>query len=175
MSRMAMFSGSSSAFVPNCTYTDHFVVGRGSQRVELYYFGRGHTAGDTWVVFPDEGVLQTGEVFPWKGAMLCDKESGGDCLAFPATLAAGVAALKRMDVVIPAHWPLVGWHDLKEYARFNTDLISSMRREYRRGSSTEDAVNVALGIIDQFPGYEIHRLKAAARDIYEELRSREAV
>ena len=34
------------------TFTDKMTIGSGANRIDLYYFGRGHTNGDAWTVFP---------------------------------------------------------------------------------------------------------------------------
>src|SRR4029079_19123170 len=49
MARMDLFA---SRGLPTRTFTDRMSIGDGRNRVDLYYFGRGHTNGDTWVVFP---------------------------------------------------------------------------------------------------------------------------
>ena len=44
------------AFLPSVTYKDRLDLQVGAKRIELYYFGVGHTTGDTVVYFPDEKV-----------------------------------------------------------------------------------------------------------------------
>jgi len=44
------------AFLPSVTYTDRMDLQVGAKRIRLYYFGIGHTTGDTVVYFPDEKV-----------------------------------------------------------------------------------------------------------------------
>jgi glyoxylase-like metal-dependent hydrolase (beta-lactamase superfamily II) len=41
-------------YLPAVTYRDHMNLYLGSKRVELWYFGVGHTKGDTVVYFPEE-------------------------------------------------------------------------------------------------------------------------
>ena len=38
--------------MPKRTFKDTMTLGNGNDRIELHYFGRGHTNGDAWVVFP---------------------------------------------------------------------------------------------------------------------------
>ena len=45
------------------TFKDTMTLGSGSDRIDLYYFGRGHTDGDAWVVFPSLGVVHAGDIF----------------------------------------------------------------------------------------------------------------
>jgi glyoxylase-like metal-dependent hydrolase (beta-lactamase superfamily II) len=86
MEKMDAFKGDNAKFLPGKTYKDRLTLGSGRNRIELYYFGAGHTNGDTFVVFPDLRVLHTGDMFAWKDAPLCDRSNGGSCVAFPQTL-----------------------------------------------------------------------------------------
>src|SRR4051794_20582107 len=38
--------------MPKKTFKDKMSIGSGADRIDLYYFGRGHTNGDAFVVFP---------------------------------------------------------------------------------------------------------------------------
>jgi glyoxylase-like metal-dependent hydrolase (beta-lactamase superfamily II) len=48
-------------FVPSITFHDKIEFYLGTQRVELWYFGIGHTTGDAVVYFPDEKVAFIGD------------------------------------------------------------------------------------------------------------------
>ena len=37
-------------------------VFKGPDQIELYYFGRGHTNGDAWVVFPSLRMMHAGDM-----------------------------------------------------------------------------------------------------------------
>ena len=43
-------------------------IGKGNDRIDLYYFGRGHTNGDAWTVFPALRVMHAGDIFSGKRA-----------------------------------------------------------------------------------------------------------
>ena len=64
MEKMDAFKGDGAKFLPKKTYTDKLTVGAGKDRIDLYYFGAGHTNGDTFVVFPALRVLHTGDMSP---------------------------------------------------------------------------------------------------------------
>src|SRR3984957_16453685 len=59
MAKMDAFKGDNSKFLPAKTFTDKMSIGSGKERIDLYYFGAGHTNGDTFVVFPALRVLHT--------------------------------------------------------------------------------------------------------------------
>jgi glyoxylase-like metal-dependent hydrolase (beta-lactamase superfamily II) len=50
-----------SAFVPSITYRSKMDIYLGEKRVELWYFGVGHTTGDTVVYFPEEKTAFVGD------------------------------------------------------------------------------------------------------------------
>jgi cyclase len=52
----------SSLKLPDLTYTDSMAFDDGVHRVELHWFGVGHTHGDTLVWLPHEKILFTGDV-----------------------------------------------------------------------------------------------------------------
>ena len=63
MAKMDAFKGEKAQFLPKKTFTDKMTVGTGKDRIDLYYFGAGHTNGDAFIVFPALRVLHTGDMF----------------------------------------------------------------------------------------------------------------
>src|SRR4026209_2086308 len=58
------------AWMPDSTFTDKTTLGKGKDRIDLYYFGPGHTNGDAFVVFPALRVVHAGDIFANKGLPL---------------------------------------------------------------------------------------------------------
>ena len=52
MAKMDEFKGDKAKFLPKRTYKDKLTLGKGKDEVDLFYFGPGHTNGDTFVIFP---------------------------------------------------------------------------------------------------------------------------
>ena len=169
MAKMDAFKGDKAKFLPKRTYTDHLTIGSGKDRVELHYFGPGHTNGDTFVVFPALRVLHAGDMFPWKDAPFLDRANGGTGVSFPQTLSK-VLALKDFDTVIPGHSPMMTRSDLQEYQKFTADLLASVRASVKAGKSLEDATASAMSVPAKYKGYQSERLKAGVQAIYEELK-----
>src|SRR5438309_1063953 len=97
---------SNAAAMPDKTFTDRMTLGSGDERIDLYYFGAGHTNGDAFVVFPALRVLHTGDMFAWKDGPFCDRSNGGSCVALPRTLQKAIAGIKDIDTIIPGHSPM---------------------------------------------------------------------
>ncbi len=52
MAGMRMFQGESARYLPGRTFSDRMSLFEGEDQIDLYYFGRAHTNGDTVVAFP---------------------------------------------------------------------------------------------------------------------------
>jgi glyoxylase-like metal-dependent hydrolase (beta-lactamase superfamily II) len=168
MEKMDAFKGENAKFLPGKTYKDKLSLGSGKDKIDLYYFGAGHTSGDTFVVFPALRILHTGDMFAWKDAPLCDRNNGGSCVAFPQTLAKVVATIKDVDTVIPGHSPMQTPKDLQDYQRFTADLSAHAQAAMKAGQSVDDAF--AAFKVEKYPGYKNERVKAAIQAVYDELK-----
>ena len=108
---------------PKRTFKDRMTIGKGPDQVDLYYFGRAHTGGDAYVVFPAHRIMHTGDTFPNKSLPIMDANNGGSGVDYPKTLtkAAGVA---NVDTIINGHTPTqTTMADLKEYAAFVGEFV----------------------------------------------------
>ena len=61
-----VFEDSNGWGLPTRTFTDRMSLGSGADQVDLYYFGRGHTGGDAWVVFPSLRTLHARRHLSWQ-------------------------------------------------------------------------------------------------------------
>jgi cyclase len=168
MEKMEAFKGDNAKYLPKRTYTDTMTLGSGKDRMELYYFGRGHTNGDTMIFYPALRVLQAGDLFAWKDAPLYDRANGGSGVDEPQTLAKALTRLTDFDTVIPGHSPLMKRSDLEQYQRYTADLLAETRAAKAAGTSVDDAA-AGMDLASKYPGYTSDRVKAAVQVIYDEL------
>ena len=106
--------------------------------MELYHFGRGHTDGDAWVVFPSARTLYV-DIFPGPELPLLQPETGASATSMPATLERGIAALADgVDTVITGHGPVMTMRDLREFAAFNRDFLEAVQAAKRAGRSVDE-------------------------------------
>ncbi len=89
-------------FLPGKTYKDKLSLLKGNDKIDLYYFGRGHTSGDTFIVFPALKVMHTGDMFPNKGTPFMDTNNGGSGLEYPKTLMKAAAGIRASNRLSPA-------------------------------------------------------------------------
>jgi glyoxylase-like metal-dependent hydrolase (beta-lactamase superfamily II) len=169
MAKLDAFKGEKASFLPKRTYKDKMTLGSGKDRIDLYYFGAGHTSGDTWVVFPGIRVLQTGDMFAWKDAPVLDRANGGSGVEFPKTIAKALATIKDVDTVIPGHSPVMTPKDLQEYQRYTADFLAAVEAAKKSGKSAADAA-ASINLSAKYPGYTSERVKAAVDALYTELK-----
>jgi cyclase len=168
MAKMDAFKGDKAQFLPKQTFKDKLSLVIGKDRVELYYFGKGHTGGDTMVYFPTLKVLQTGDLWAWKDAPLLDLANDGSGVELPKTLAKAIATVKDIDLVIPGHTPVSRPAELQEYQRYVADLLAETQAAIKAGKSASDAA-AASTVTAKYPGYKSDRLKGAVEAIYKEM------
>jgi len=171
MEKMPIFKDNNGRGMAKRTFKDKMTVGTGKDRVELYYFGRGHTNGDAWIVFPELRVVHAGDIFSGKNLPLLDYNNGGSGAEIGDSLAKAHAGIKNVDTIIPGHSTLMTWADLAEYAQFNKDFLASVQAAMKAGRSADEAA-AAWKIADKYKGYNIAdaRLKQNVTAIYGELK-----
>jgi cyclase len=189
MLQMDAFKGSNARFLPNRT-----VAGKkttlfdGPDRIDLYYFGPGHTDGDLVVVFPEKRIAYFGDLFPSKAAPFIDAANGGSAVAFPQTLASAAAEITGVNQVVTGHEEglvtqrdpsavsvdittprTMRWSDVQDYADFNRDFLAAVQEARQAGKSADEAA-ATLRLPEKYKGYDMQRAKANVEAIYSELR-----
>ena len=122
------------------TYKDKLTLLSGKESIDLYYFGRAHTNGDTFVVFRDLRVMHAGDVFPRKGTPLIDLNNGASGVDYPDTIRKAVAGIKNVDTVIPGHSSVMKWADLIEFGEFNAAFLSAVQAAKKTGKTQEQTI-----------------------------------
>ncbi|MEE3203628.1 MAG: MBL fold metallo-hydrolase [Acidobacteriota bacterium] len=178
--------------LPTTTVSERYGLLEDIDRIDLYYFGVGHTDGDLTVVFPGKEVAYLSDLFPMKGVPAIDREHGGSGLAFPDTLDRIVSEIYGVSRVITGHGPFpttyagrgrretgvrrawsgfYTWDDLTEYAAFVRIFVESIVRSYE----SDEAVEVALANLRlpaTYAEYDMGNAMASAEAIYAELDER---
>lgn len=158
-------------FLPGKTYKDKLSLLSGADKIDLYHFGRGHTSGDTFIVFPALKVMHTGDMFPTKGTPFMDTNNGGSGLEYPKTLKKVADGVKGVDTVIPGHSAVMTWNDFKEYGEFVRDVVAAIGQAKKDGKTAEQAAT-DIKLPEKYQGYNTGRLKDNVTAIYSELNSK---
>jgi glyoxylase-like metal-dependent hydrolase (beta-lactamase superfamily II) len=175
--RPSPFNGDNALGIPERTFTDTLSLGSGSDRVELHYFGRAHTGGDTWVVFPALRVMHAGDAFPGKQIPIMDSNNGGSGVDYPDTLRkasvgiTGVDGTTSVDRIITGHSTVMTPADLAEYAEFVGVFRDAVRAAKAAGTSAADFA-AGWEVPTRFSGYNgapAERLQIYVQDMYDAL------
>lgn len=129
--------------LPNVTFDDHASIHLGGKRVEMYYFGRGHTDGDIVVYFPEHRVLATGDLFTYgdETPQLIDYSGGGSAKEWPRTLDRVMQL--DFDTVIPGHGVATTKLELRNF-RARTDLLRSRVGDMIVQKKSRDEISAML-------------------------------
>jgi len=154
------------------TYSDALTLGEGDDEIDLHFFGRAHTGGDSWVVFPALGVLHAGDAFLGKNLPIVDTNNGGSGVDFPATVTAALDALEDAGItsIITGHSTVMTMDDMAEFRDFNQAVLDRVRDGKAAGQSADEIV-AAWELPERFAGYGLpaDRLALNVGLIYDEL------
>ncbi len=156
--------------LPTRTFKDTLTVGQGADRIDLYYFGRAHTGGDAYVVFPALRVMHAGDTFPTRDLPIMDANNGGSGVDFAATLTKA-AAVPNIDTIINGHNPTTTTPaDLRQYTEFIRDFVTTVQAAKKSGQSVDEVVS-SWKTPAKYAGYanpQPARVKADAEVVFRE-------
>jgi glyoxylase-like metal-dependent hydrolase (beta-lactamase superfamily II) len=157
--------------MPTKTFKEKMSLGSGADQIDLYYFGRGHTNGDAWIVFPAIHAMHAGDIFSGKNLPLLDANNGGSGVAIGDSLAKAADTVKNIDTIITGHSTTMTMADLRQYAELNREFLAAIRDAKKAGKSVDDVAG-SWKIPAKYTGYDIQqaRLKANVQVIFDELK-----
>jgi glyoxylase-like metal-dependent hydrolase (beta-lactamase superfamily II) len=133
--------------LPDRTFKDRLTLGSGADRIDLYYFGPGHTDNDAFVVFPAVRTMHAGDLMAWNMGPLIDRNAGGSVIALADTLEKAARGIRNVDLVIEGHDEVISWAGFLEFTRFNRALLTAAKA----GLGTKTAEEIANELRQQFP------------------------
>jgi phosphoglycerate dehydrogenase-like enzyme/glyoxylase-like metal-dependent hydrolase (beta-lactamase superfamily II) len=119
--------------VPNVIFDDKFVLDDGTQRIEFYFFGHAHTAGDAFAYLPRHKLLCTGDACV----------NGAFNFMGHSDSASWIRALERaqqLEVkwVLPGHGPIAGKDLLETQKRYFLELRKQVQKGIDAGQTLEE-------------------------------------
>ncbi len=167
------FKGDNAKFLPKRTFADKLTLLKGKDRIDLYYFGRGHTNGDTWVVFPALRAMHTGDMFQRKNMPFIDAaNNGGNALEFAQTLDRAAATIQGVDTGDPrSQSDADDLERLQGYTGYYGEFVAAVRKAVESGKSASDAAS-AYRPSERYKTYETDeaRIKQNAESIHASLK-----
>jgi cyclase len=171
MEKMDIFKKNENRGMAKRTFKDKMTIGSGADQIDLMYFGRAHTNGDAWVIFPSLRVVHAGDAFSGKNIPIIDANNGGSGVEYPETLTKAHAGIKNVDTIITGHSTQMTMNDLREYADFNRDFLNAVR-EAKKAGKTVDDLATTWKIPAKYKGYgepQAARLKTNVQNVYNEI------
>ena len=106
---------------PTTTFENKMSVFLGKRRIDLYFLGRAHTAGDIVIHVPDSNVLFTGDIVEYKSACYCGDAHLQD---WPATLK-NIAKFQAVSLVPGRGDALTDTRKIDEAIALTDDFVTS--------------------------------------------------
>ena len=121
------------------TFNDRMTIGRGSDQIDLYYFGRAHTNGDALVFFPAHRVLHIADMFPGRELPIMDSNNGGTAVGYADTLEKVLAfSNKSADVIVNGHSNTTTTNaDLKDFIQFVRGYVKDVQSGKAAGRTVD--------------------------------------
>ena len=134
----AFWEGAAAGSTPNDTFEDTHEMRIGGKTIRSYHMGRGHTGGDLVVLFVEDRVLHTGDLFFHRIYPRIDLEAGGSVREWAATLDRVLAL--DFDKVIPGHGAVTDRAGLLEFQRFIAELAEVAKDAAAAGKTLEETL-----------------------------------
>jgi len=123
-------------FVPAITFHDHMTLFLGDKRVELYYFGVGHTTGDAVVYFPEEKVAFLGDQVFFSRPQLIHSYKGGNSFEHVKTVTKLLQSLDAQKFCT-GHDEMQDRRAMQKHLEQMKDLQARVQALVQKGESLE--------------------------------------
>jgi cyclase len=145
------WEGAAAGTLPNQTFRNEHELKIADKTVRLIHPGRGHTDGDLVVLFVEDRVLQTGDLFFNGRYPNIDLEAGGSVREWAATIDRVLEL--DFDKVIPGHGQVTDREGLRQFQTFMRQLAEVGEQTVRNGWTLEQAEREAK--VDADAGYQV--------------------
>jgi glyoxylase-like metal-dependent hydrolase (beta-lactamase superfamily II) len=126
---------------PTVTFSDKHTLDLGDLRLELVYFGRGHSLSDILVHIPQEGLLVTGAIVYQRGHLpgITERAQLKDVRRYIAVLDAFLEEGVKIDRVVASHSPVLRRYDLKHVRDYYQAMLDGIRSAQQEGLTPQQA------------------------------------
>ena len=142
---------------PTTTFDKKMSLFLGKRRVDLYFLGRAHTAGDIVIHVPDSNVLFTGDIVEYKSACYCGDAHLQD---WPKTLGK-IAKFQAVSLVPGRGDALTDPRQINDAIELTEDFVTSTFKSVSKianaGGDLKEAMSSCRDECDKkFSGYAIY-------------------
>ncbi|MGH0028528.1 MAG: MBL fold metallo-hydrolase [Myxococcota bacterium] len=153
------WSGEAAETLPGELVDGERTLRLGGKTIRMLDVGRGHTDGDLVVLFVEDRVVHTGDLFFNGRYPNIDLEAGGSVRDWSATIDRILSL--EFDRVIPGHGPVTDAEGLRSFQRFIEQLAATGREAERAGWSLDETL--ANAKLDADEGYEVMAIPLVMR------------
>jgi len=137
--------------IPNLSVEGNGWFEAGGRRIELYYFGWGHTEGDLAVFDPQSGVLFTGDL------VYLDRVP----YTHEAHVRGWIAALDGLERIparriVPGRGPIADPARMAETRAYLAALLAATQRQYEAGTSVIDLLQDPKMDLPHYAGWALY-------------------
>lgn len=155
---------------PNQTYTDTWCEKLGKENLCLYYFGAGHTNGDSVVHFTDANIAHMGDLLFNRRHPFVDRGAGANIKSWIQVLEKTRNKLDRKTTYVYGHsaegFDITGKsEDLEKFGEYLGKLLHFTEKEIKAGKTKEEFLKTTvLPFETEWKGDGLQRPLAAAYD-----------
>ncbi len=150
----ARMTAAGGPFPPNrvdTEFTTFREIGEGDDRIELHWFGAGHTDGDAWVYFPGEGVMASGDIYTWQMGVVIDTDAGGSMLALPTSATAAYYNIPGAERIVTGHGAVRSREEFLSWVTFVRGIVQIAEQTVQTGGTEDDAMER----LNSIPSFEL--------------------
>lgn len=153
---------------PNLVYLDNWSRKIGGERVSLYYFGAGHTNGDSFVHFEKANIVHCGDLVFNRRHPYVDRGAGANIKSWIEVLNKGLSTFTPETKYIFGHagagYEVTGTaDDVKAFRDYLGNVLKFVQDQIRAGKSKEEILKAkSIPGSEQWKGDGIERPLTAA-------------
>lgn len=132
---------------PDKTYTDSWCEKTGNEEICLYYFGAGHTNGDSVIHFRNANIVHMGDLLFNRRHPFVDRSAGANIQSWIKVLDKTVNKFDKKTLYVYGHsgegYEVTGTaDDLKKFSTYLQQVLDYTAAQIKAGKSKEDILKV---------------------------------
>ncbi len=135
---------------PNITFSDRSSLDLGNIKIELIYFGKGHSDSDILVYIPSEKVLVTSGVCYGRLPAIKENVTLADIERHISVLGEFVKDGVQIDYIVPAHDDSITQKDLQNHYKYYHGMLEEIKSARQKGLDIGQ-VKKSLTVKSKFP------------------------
>jgi cyclase len=155
---------------PDQTYTDTWCEKIGKEKVCLYYYGAGHTNGDSFVHFEHANIVHCGDLVFNRRHPYVDRGAGANIKSWMEVLEKGLNKFDKDIIYVYGHsgtgYEITGkTDDLKKFSDYLGSVLKFTEGEIKAGKTKDEILKAtAIPGAEEWKGDGIQRPLGAAYD-----------